>query len=971
MDTLSFLRKILPERGVYFIAKWVDIADHPRGGVMLHDPFGEDQLEEMAQRALRLSDKGANIYFACGSFKEVQYRTNKKGKDYPVGRTQSNTMLLRSFWLDIDVGKADPSKCWPSQKDAVTAVAKLCKATGLPMPMIVSSGAGVHCYWTLTAALQPEPWRRVAGLLRAACEHLEVRDDTSRTTDCSSVLRIVGTTHHKHGRPVRLMRDADPISVGTFAKTLVEYAKANHLKPAVAEPKPKAEGMAAAILGNIEYPAYSAKKAAEHCAFLANFRDVVGNVNEPSWYYVLGILKSSTEGEALAHEWSRGHPQYSESDTQAKLDQWEGGPPYCETIKRVAGGEHCAQCQLKCASPAMLGRELTAEVVAPAAPAQTQAAPLIPFCPAGFRWTGKAMVQQVPDRDGILQDRAFSDTLFFATNRIRGSDGTWNLRIRMSVAGHEWRDFDLPTTLVADKHGFAKHMAKYEVLIFNVQPAQQYMNDILNLLMQYQQQQVTYDRFGWYGGKFVVGKTAFLPDGSTEEVLTTGNINKTEKNIDCTPKGDLARWTELIDIAYNRPGAEKYQFIIAAAFASPLIALADFENFRGMSVVLSGEGGVGKSSAVMAAGTIYAPPRLIKTNGDKEHGATLQSIIAVASMFNGLPLLIDEITNREHKDFTPIMYSLSNGVGKLRLTSSGQFAETAPPFTGISFGTSNISVTDALYDDEKKSVSDATSARCFEIGGLTKADNDSTFAGVHMQHLLEEELFKHHHGVAAQVYLPYVINRKASVVRVLAEMRKKLGSDMKADSRERYYIDTIAFAHVAASIASRLGLIRWDVKNMTKWAIRHLKNLRRSFADRNAMVDDISGAFLSWLHSNTIVTKHFPSGRSPAMEVANGTYRHKPMARIATVDRKFIVTIHALTEWCKEYKQDYTEVRDRLRWEGYIMVERLEYIGKGTQVHAGRSRCFELNYDKVVGSLHAVPGIEETPVTTAAVAQSQ
>ena len=39
---------------------------------------------------------------------------------------------------------------------------------------------------------------------------------------------------------------------------------------------------------------------------------------------------------------------------------------------------------------------------------------------------------------------------------------------------------------------------------------------------------------------------------------------------------------------------------------------------------------------------------------------------------------------------------------------------------------------------------------------------------------------------------------------------------------------------------------------------------------------------------------------------------------------------------------------------GYIINTTREYIGKGTSIHAGRARVYEINYDKVIGSLHMV-----------------
>jgi hypothetical protein len=566
------------------------------------------------------------------------------------------------------------------------------------------------------------------------------------------------------------------------------------------------------------------------------------------------------------------------------------------------------------------------------------------------------MVKQVADKDGVIHDVPFADTLFFITNRVRDEKGEWGVRIRMSVAGHEWREFDMPSTLMADKFGLSKHLARYEVLIFNQQPAVDYMRETTQMLMKHLQQTVTIDRFGWDDGRFVVGRTAFLPNGSTEEVLVSDNVTNSSRGVDCTPQGDLATWVDLMDTAYNRPNAEQYQFIICAyGFASPLVQLADFKNFRGIPVILSGEGGIGKSSVFKAANTIYADPNVLMIDASSKGGATLQGLLGMASMFNGTPLLFDELTERDDKDFTPVMYNLSNGTGKIRMTSNGKFAETVEPFAGIYGGTSNDSVTDKIYSEEKKDISDAASARCFEVGGLTKANVEKTFAGTDMKELLEHGLFMHH-GVAAQVYIPYITKNRDSVQQLLAKTRIKLGSDAQAESRERYYIDLIAFAFVAGSIAGRLGLIKWDVKAMTKWAIKHLKTLRRSFVERTASTEDNLSIFLRWMHGSIIITKHFPTSKPKQHDVETQIeiMKGRPLARIALQDRKMFVATAALQEWCKEYNQIAEKVRDQLIKDNYILRTTREVLGKGTLVTTGQMRCYEFNYDKIVGALHVV-----------------
>lgn len=965
MDTLAFLNLILPTKGTRFLAKWISIADHPRGGVFIHRPYGEDDNSRMADDALRLSNKGDNIYFACSSYKEVIYKTNSKGKEYPAGRTQGNTLAAKAFWLDVDVGKPDPTKCYATKREAAQAVALLCKTVDLPMPMIVDSGAGLHCYWILTREIPSEQWTRVALMLRSIIASLDTGlmrgVDQSRTKDSASILRPIGCVNPKHNKAAKVMREAAPINVGLFATKLKEYIQDKGIKVQRLEPPSGAPSKNAALLGGMGHAPSSGKLIAEHCQFIGHFRDVLGAVLEPEWYAALGTLKHTIEGDALCHEWSVGHPDYEFSACQAKLDQWTYPPVSCD--KTRASTTHCKGCTQTVKFPIHLGYTITEAApdvvenpVDPALdPAANDASVVIPHRPAGYRWTGQMLVREIPNKDGVVEDYAFSDTLFYPISRVRGEDDTWNLRIRMNVSGHRWREFDLPTMLVPDPKGLARHLAKYEIIIFGINHAMNYIKDYTLSLLRLDKQTTTYGRFGWDDQRnFVVGTTAFTPTGETTEVLVTDNIHNVERAQCCTPSGDLATWVDLLDTAYNRPNAEQYQFVIAAAFASPLISLAKFENYSGIPVVLSGEGGIGKSSVCKAAATIFATPNMLLVNASKTGGITFQGLMNMAALYNGVPLIFDELTDRDAGEFIPTMYSLSNGMGRIRVTAAGKFAVSNKPFNGMYFGTANANVTDKIYDAEKKDVSDAVSARCFEIGGLTEESVIETFKGTNMVELLDK-LFVHH-GLAAQVYLPYVAQHRDQIVELIAKTKSKLGSDSESSSRERYYIDTIAFAFVGATIASRLGLIRWDVKAMTMWAIGHLKNLRRIFAERSALADDNVSMFLSWLYPSTVITRHFPLGKPKAddFETPGENLRGKPLARMATKDKRFIVRIDALKIWCDEYRQSVEAVKRQLIQSGYVIRERREHIGKGTHIVTGQSRCFDLDYDRVIGHVGAV-----------------
>jgi hypothetical protein len=944
MDAVTFLKKILPGVGKLFLA--VEVITRTGDKVITHEAFGDGEFDDVAEAALKHSAQGKNVFHVLASRKDVHYTNAGK----PSRGKADNIKALKAFWLDVDVAK-DGS--YATQREAASEVLRFCTTVGLPAPMLVSSGRGLHTYWPLKDAVSPELWFTVASQLKSVCIHLGLKADHVCTSDANRVLRPVGTTNYKYDKPVRLLRDADPVHEGDIAAVLNRYIIDNHVSHTRRDPTPS-KNAALMGMGEVEYPPSYAEEVVKHCPVVQTFRDSAGNVSEPVWYAVLGVLKNCEDGETFAHEWGAGHPSYSHDDTQRKLEQWAYGPTSCSKLSTAANSKACESCKHngKITSPIQLGHRIEPPQVVEVVTQSNEQAETLTL-PEGFSWRNGQMHQNVPDKDGVYEEVAFSDTLFYATSRVRGEDGTWNLRIRMSVANHYWREFDLPQMLIPDPRGLSKYLAQYEIIIFGAKHAMDLMKAYVNQLCAENYEVVTYDRYGWDQDrdKFIVGDTAFLANGDTEEVLVTDNVRNSGKAHENEPKGDLDEWVRLMDLAYNRPDAEKYQFVIAAGFASPLVPLCNFHNYRGIPIVLSGEGGVGKSSVCEAAATIYGDPKMLMTNAGSEGGSTLNALFALASMYNGVPLLFDEITQRDSKDFVPLMYTLSNGIVKSGLMTNGKFRETAPPFAGIYFGTSNINITDILYDAAKKDVSDATSARCFEIGGLTKREIERVFGGTNMKDLLEHKLF-HIRGVAAKKYLPYVMQNADAIRDKIAELRAKLGSNIAADSRERFYVDTIAFAHVAAVIAKKLGLIQWDVNAMTKWALQHVQTLRRAFTERHAMIEDNIGMFLSWLYNHTIITRSFPIGRKPRdaeVETVSESLKANPCARIAIKDSLMYVAASAVTEWCRDRNIVPTQFKQQLKEAGYIIGEDREYLGKGTNIPTGRVRVYEFNFAKATG----------------------
>lgn len=358
-DPVNFLAVIVPSDGVKFVVEAVTKpgADHT---VMHHHPCGAP--EDMVVKVADIVAKGHNVYYAMSTYKEVKYKTTSNGFRYATGRTQENAHLVQSLWLDWDVGKADDATSYSTQQDALDGLKHYVKVTGLPAPIVVSSGYGFHSYWPFTEAVSATDWEEVAKLQRRVTKHIGVKVDPACDKDCARVLRVPGSFNYKPGKdpkPVKVL-----VSKGDVRRTPIARIKGilqNYLNDHGlgldfnARPDWMKNAVGGVLSGHQpqQYNKSFASVAVQHCNQLKEFSET-GGASEPIWWANLGLLKHCEDGQQYAHEWSAKHHDYDEDQTNAKMAAWAAGPTSCEKFKEI-NPKACHGCQQQCKSPISLG----------------------------------------------------------------------------------------------------------------------------------------------------------------------------------------------------------------------------------------------------------------------------------------------------------------------------------------------------------------------------------------------------------------------------------------------------------------------------------------------------------------------------------------------------------------------------------------------------------------------------------------
>jgi putative DNA primase/helicase len=286
-----------------------------------------ENITEAASEAKRINAASRDAYFAPAPFKDFD-RTATKGN-----RVGPKAIGTWSLWLDIDVGdkKAEEHKGYTTQRAALLALQSFCAKTGLPLPtVVVSSGYGLHVYWTVSEFVPAARWRQMASNLKALASCHGFLADPSRTADIASVLRVPGTFNYKdraNPRPVLVLRGRPPIDLESFAGALDAASSDSFANLAVTN---GSSGLASNLTR--EPPPETPENVADVEAMLAAIDPDVGY---PEWRQVCWSTLSTGWpcAEALLRKWCEKGKDWKD-DGSAALAQLisdfkpEGGTGY-------------------------------------------------------------------------------------------------------------------------------------------------------------------------------------------------------------------------------------------------------------------------------------------------------------------------------------------------------------------------------------------------------------------------------------------------------------------------------------------------------------------------------------------------------------------------------------------------------------------------------------------------------------------
>ena len=981
MTTLEFFQHVLPDDGINYLVLFTKRLNDRGEPFKIHKAYSD--LDSMAFAAIQFDEDPdyIGVYHACGGYLRpyIEYdETNEWGKAKKRYRVEENWHRAKSFWVDIDCGQAkhDSGEGYLDKTTALKSIFKFSDDIGWPRPTVVDSGNGLHCYWPLTKTVNAGSWRRVATLLKATLAHEGILADPTRTADFASILRTPGTHNRKSDqeKEVKLRRESVASEPRVLADALTSYAKEHGVKPAKESPKRSAPANAdinsdlTAHLANFPSVDSSGETAASKCQQMRDMRDTQGDVTYEHWRGVIGVLVHCVDGRELAQKWSeeRESSGHSQLDWETRFDTWSSGPTTCDFFEKC-NPSGCEGCEFKgkVKSPILLGRvipiavEPKVEVEFDDGNVEEISAPALP---RGYEWSGGLLARLMKDKDDIVHALPFSSILFYPISRIRAEDGTYRIGIRMHLPNKKVRDFEMSSEAMASQTDMLRSLAKYELRQSNHKDSglhmAAYLRDQLDALMRNVEEVNTLTTFGWKDNEdsFLLGDRLIHKDGSVRRVLVGGGASKFAPAFS-NVNGSREKYAEALNFLYNREGVEHFQYAICSGWGSVLTPFSGEELFNGLLVALrGGDSGKGKTTACFAS--MYAFGDAKEMTRHSKDGFTYNALWSFLGTFNNVPVLLDELTNMDPEMFSDLAYGVSNGQGKLRMTSKGgsvQFADTIT-WQFSPFITGNKDFHGLLASTQANSQAEAVRLIQINVDSYPRIklhDDDGQEAELVRQCV---DTMKANRGAAGEALIQHVAQHTRSLMTELRTVGNDLASHLPGP-KYRFYRAHAACTLVIARVARDLGIIDFDLQRLQNFTIALLQQLAEQVTTMNTVtMEEAFNRMMADLTPRILVTDTYRDKRSkrgpesPRNRVNGAIAGRYVLGRPDEPEHAGHIMLNQrdVRDWCTKNRVDYEALLNQLSADG-ALVNRSEKLTltRGTDVPSIQARCIVVDAYKI------------------------
>lgn len=813
-----------------------------------------------------------DIYVCMSMQAYAEDGLNSKGK--PIKKAMRDSfaaLLLRSFWIDVDVKPG----AFATTVEAKAAFDKWRIAMGLPEPtfIVLTGSGGFHVHWVLDDPVSRETWLPLAHALQNALKTHQFPCDYGVVIDACRILRIPGTQNFKD---LAHVTDAtlDQSLQHTYPLSLIEKALAPYMVSYVLPvstplqkrlgftPNPKFAPLRALprLDAGVTATLPSINDVARSCPWIEATLDNGGaGYSEPLWWESVKVAAFTAEGLDAALDLSDGHDGFDEVATEAKFEQAAGthgggriGWPQCRTINS-AGAMECVKCpHFKLdRSPLNFVAPAPVQVVTPLpTPPPTQAPTAPPTVttlrvanhnlpnygfgevPPGYKYGLDGVVyaevevkdQKDPNKVGTKQVAILSSPIFDVQNYRPPTDGQGQGGVSFECQTDATHIDHVVVRLedMMDMRSLVSSCAKQNVVVADPPLFKRALMAWRDHLRNIGRSMKNSEAMGWSHDAGQADPAGFCFGGYRWTAAGNTKYSPVDKKIEAmyTPSGTLDNWKAAARLItdQNRPDLN---CVIAASFAAPLTY---WTGHAGMVLsIFSSASGIGKSHAMRIAQAVWGNPQTGMSGLDD----TANYVNLRVAVLKHLPFFYDELRQEEDtKKLVTMIFAMGQGKSKGRLTAAAE-ARDVHAFSTLMTVASNNSLMSYINDHVKTTTAGIN--RIFELEIATALNAPGMIEPTTAQ-IINGGL-NHNYANAGAVYARFLGANISAVKDAVNRASKAISTAVAATHDERFWVSMIAVLVVGASYANQLGLTTIDADAMLAHLLDKFRKNRRFRTD--------------------------------------------------------------------------------------------------------------------------------------------
>lgn len=450
----------------------------------------------------------------------------------------------------------------------------------------------------------------------------------------------------------------------------------------------------------------------------------------------------------------------------------------------------------------------------------------------------------------------------------------------------------------------------------------------------------TTDRLGWNDTQnaFLCGGKLYKTDGKVVDIAVAGKAKRSSD--ETIPMGSLEKWKEIANI-YNRDGLECFQTAVATAFASPIAPLGSLE--RAALVFLTGQAGVGKSTALMIATSVFGnPERMVFNKMD-----TPKSRLHKLGVYSNIAASFDEMTELHPKEASELAYTITQGRGHDKMGTGGEdMLVNTTYWSCIPVMSANDSILTALSQQGNDPT--AQMSRVLEIRAVN-INKICTPAELEQNELLARQLLNNY-GTAGDVYLRYITAHKAEVLDMIYNVEKMFKKHADLNSTHRFWTFMCTRMIVGVMIANKLGLLSYNVAKLFAYLVKQVRIAKADLDKYKWTPETMIPQFINANISHRIVVTHAKRPEGMKDDIARGAlndinyvvqspaHGRELTMRVELDTGNCLISIPAIREWCKKAGVAFAQFMQLLEQKYVVVTARTKReLGKHT-VHRGGGR---------------------------------